>query len=369
MLCFILFLTSTFAFNCLNEVGKPVDSWVILKKPQGTVYFYYDSTERIFQQSPYFLNDSSSGALAHTVKQLWQEEANYVIYNDQVPAKQVPAKQVPAKQVPAKQVPAEQVPAKQVPAKQVPAEQVPAKQVPAKQVPAKQVPAKQVPADLNASKFGHTKGLFAFSSIISSKGFWITHSLPLFPIGPLVRKVYSGIGSNAYTYAQHLLCLSLNTPTINDLSKAFQLNRPQIYESKLSAINDHSYTAIRDLIDGVYSKEKRCDIVPLQTIKGLPFTIYAKTAEWNDDLYSGCVTPNQSDSLWVESWIRGSAEGPSCPESNYDTLDIKTLDFTPFASAWSETQDHSKWAIIYYTLSSKRQLERRTIVFYSFADV
>ena len=85
MFCFILFLTTTFAFQCINDVGKPVDSWIILKKPKGTTYFFYDSLEKDFKTSPYSLNDSSSGALAHTSKQLWHQEANYVIYNDQVP--------------------------------------------------------------------------------------------------------------------------------------------------------------------------------------------------------------------------------------------------------------------------------------------
>ena len=299
MLCFILFLTSTFAFDCLNEIGRPVDSWVILKKPQGTTYFYYDTLEKDFKTSPYSLNESSNGALAKTVQQLWQEDINkdnsYVIYNDQVPNK----------------------------------EQI----------------TFSSQADLNGAVFGHTKGLFAFSE--KDKGFWLTHSIPLWPIGPTDSPDYLGLGKNAWTYAQHLFCISLTAPMINDLSATLQLNRPQIYDSQLSKANEQKYVYIKELIEGKYSKEPECVVRPFTSqAGGLSFKVYAKTGAWNNDLYAGCVTPEQDDTLWVESWIRGSAEGPFCPLSKHDTLDIKSLDFAlGEGSAWRESQDHSKWAI------------------------
>ena len=73
------------AFECINEVGKTVDSWLIIKKPKGTEYFYYDSYDKLFNTSPISLNDTLSGALTYTIKQLWSSTTNYVIYNDQIP--------------------------------------------------------------------------------------------------------------------------------------------------------------------------------------------------------------------------------------------------------------------------------------------
>jgi len=305
MFCFILFLTSTFAFDCLNDQGKPVDSWIALKQPKGTVYFYYDSFEKNFYTSPYSLNDSSGGALTHTVQQLWNKnnkQVNYVLYNDQVPKGQMPKGQVPI----------------------------------------------EYNTGENESllgQFGHTKGLFAFNDNSGYNGFLLTHSIPLYPVGPQSSQEYLGLGSNAWTYAQNALCLSVSATTLNDLALVFQLNRPQIYESYLSPDSSTTYAHIRDLIDGQYSMEKMCLVKPLETRGKMPFIVYSKTGEWNNDLYSGCVAPSQADSLWVESWIRGSAEGPNCPLDNYDTLDIKSLDFAPLEGHWLETQDHSKWAI------------------------
>ena len=58
------------AFECISDSGKPADSWLIIKKPKGTEYFYYDSYDKLFNTSPISLNDTLSGALTYTIKQL-----------------------------------------------------------------------------------------------------------------------------------------------------------------------------------------------------------------------------------------------------------------------------------------------------------
>ena len=142
---------------------------------------------------------------------------------------------------------------------------------------------------------------------------------------------------------------------LNDLAKLFLLNRPQIYDSQLLHDDTDYIKPIKQLVDGKYSTLKQCESSQLETSGGHPFKVYAKTAEWNNDLYAGCVTPQEQDTLLVESWIRGKAEGPVCPISDYNTLDIHYLSFvvgsgidsrsSGIDSRWSETQDHSKWAI------------------------
>jgi deoxyribonuclease-2 len=247
------------------------------------------------------LNDSSAGALTHTTKQLWHSHANYVIYNDQVPPLLLNLSNTDYDE--------------------------------------------DNMTYNNGATFGHTKGFFAFNTQ-TNNGFWITHSIPLFPIGPANSDIYTGLGSNAKTYAQHMLCLSMTAFTLNELAGAFMLNRPQIYDYKLTV---DAYTLLTQLVNGKFSTEKRCDKTMLTTRAELSLTVYSKTAQWNDDLYSGCVAPYEKDTIWVESWIRGSAEGPTCPDTNYDTLDINYLDFSSAVedkdAKWSETQDHSKWLV------------------------
>jgi deoxyribonuclease-2 len=286
LLLLLLLPNTSYALDCISDQGKPVDSWLLIKTPQGTTYFYYDSYNKIFDISPYSLNDTSRGALAYTTKQLWQSDANYVLYNDQSPKGNM---------------------------------------------------------DLNSTTaFGHTKGFFAFDE--KGNGFWLTHSIPLFPLGPSKTSEYLALGRNAGIYAQHLLCLSVNAKTLNDLASKFLLNKPNIYDVVIKTTNYHN---INQLVSGKYSTEKLCESSPFFTQSGMEFIVYSKTAQWNNELWAECVTPQQKDTLLVESWIRGSAEGPICPSTDYDTLDIKYLDFlsNKYSYSWPETKDHSKWAI------------------------
>jgi deoxyribonuclease-2 len=294
----------------MNEHGHSVDSWIAIKKPQGNTYFYYDSDKKIFDISPYSLNDTSNGALTHTIKQLWNinSDISYVIYNDQVPKIYNIITNITNN---------------------------------IKNNIRNNIKSNNINSSttFGSTTFGHTKGFFAFDK--HQNGFWITHSIPLFPIGPKNTDKYLGLGGNAWTYGQNILCLSVDASIINELANKFLLNKPQIYDAYL---NTKKYEYINDLVDGKYSTQKLCESSILSTKAGMDFKIFSKTAEWNDDLYSGCVTPSEKDTLWVESWIRGSAEGPICPITDYDTLDITYLDFG-INSSWPETKDHSKWAI------------------------
>ena len=190
LLLLLLLSTTAVAFDCLNDRGKPVDSWLAIKNPQGTTYFYYDAQEKHFNISPHSLNDTLNGALAYTAKQLWHPNANYILYNDQPPKYK------------------------------------------------DNTTYNTYANTANANAFGHTKGFFAFDK--EGNGFWLTHSIPLFPLGPSKTNEYLGLGSNAVTYAQHLLCLSVNTETLNALAYLFLLNKPNIYDSVIETTKYHN---------------------------------------------------------------------------------------------------------------------------------
>jgi deoxyribonuclease-2 len=269
--------------SCLNEKGAAVDLWAAIKQPTGTGYLYYEPGQSL-SVSPYSMNDTDNGALAWTTQQLWSSEADtYVIFNDEPPE-----------------------------------------------------------SSYYNFSYGHTKGYFAVADDLT--GFYITHSIPMFPKGPSQSKSYTGLGGNAYTYAQNVLCLSVNASTLDALSYKFQLNRPQIYDSKVSNNIEIHYKNISNLANGKYATAAICADQDLATVGGVGFTIFAKSTQWGKDLYDSCVAERLSSDLWVESWIRGSAEGPDCPASGFQTLDVESVDFGSGYS-WSETQDHSKWAV------------------------
>jgi deoxyribonuclease II len=279
------FLGLADSFSCLNEYGQSVDWWLSIKTPAGTTYSYYDPVISSFGLSKHSLNDTTVGSLAYTLQQIWKEKpAAYVVYNDEVPGE-----------------------------------------------------------SSYSYTYGHTKGLFAFGS--NGEGFWLPHSVPGFPVAPGNVSEYQGLPGSAYTYAQNFLCLSVSAETLDSIAYKFLLNRPHIYDflfpDPLSAL----YPNISKLVSGDYSDAAICGDSTLETSGGQPFQIFAKSKAWNQDLWSACVAPALKSDVWVESWIRGSAEGPACPTNGYNTLDVKGLDFGFANGSWSETQDHSKWGL------------------------
>jgi deoxyribonuclease-2 len=118
------------------------------------------------------------------------------------------------------------------------------------------------------------------------------------------------------------------------------LTIPDIYDSRTSS---GTPAALAALAAGRVSKQPFCNSTSIQTIGGTAVTHFAKSTAWNNELYSACIAPGLQQSLFAETWIRGSAVGPSC-SGNFHVNDVKTLDL-PFNDSFKETQDHSKWAV------------------------
>ena len=63
--------------------GSPVDWYAMLKHSGDTSYFYADANSPTFALSSGDLNSKTSGAVAKTI--IGALEANYAMYNDEVP--------------------------------------------------------------------------------------------------------------------------------------------------------------------------------------------------------------------------------------------------------------------------------------------
>ncbi len=292
------------SIQCLNEQGQPTDYWAIFKLPQGSTYYYYDQKTGLVL-STYSLNDTTQGALTHTMQQLWNIPSNYILYNDEYIGQE----------------------------------------------------------EYNYT-VGHSKGVWAWDRGSSSQatgptddvinddipvevtaketGIFIQHSLPNFPTGgPRTSTSYEGIPSNTWTYGQHLFCTSAN---INTVVEAWMYVLPQIYEYSINLTA--TTVSINNIIEGSYNSTATC----IQIAAAQQQRLFAKTAAWNADLYAACLAPALQQPLTVESWQHGTLEGPVCqPAVPYNTVDVQTVDFG-YASGTTPTQfsiddDHSKWAV------------------------
>jgi deoxyribonuclease-2 len=267
---FFTFISTLAQLTCRNELGAAVNSWFILKQPAGTQYLYYEPGQNL-SSSPYSLNDTAKGALTYTLQQLWTSNMSYALFNDE-------------------------------------------------------------PATVGENAtvaFGHTKGIWAWSD---SDAFLLTHSIPLFPIGPIASPTYSGLGANARIYAQTMACFSLPIEELAALAGIATLNVPHIYERRVLG----GPSALVAFANGTRRADAIC-----ATVIGPQFVYFAKSAQWNNELYSACIAPALSTSLLAETWIRGGATGPACGE--YGVLDVEALAFGNVS--FRESQDHSKWAV------------------------
>jgi deoxyribonuclease-2 len=129
------------------------------------------------------------------------------------------------------------------------------------------------------------------------------------------------------------------------MSYRLQLTIPSIYESVITNTVATQAPNISALVKGKTSSAAICANHTLTTLAGKAFSFYTKSATWNKDLWYSCIAPSLKKDLFVESWIRGSAIGPSCSGS-YQVNDVQAVDFPEDATfSWSEYNDHSKWAV------------------------
>jgi deoxyribonuclease-2 len=164
--------------------------------------------------------------------------------------------------------------------------------------------------------------------------------VPEFPQGPSQSKKYVGLGSNAWEYGQHASCFQTSVSELVRIAGTAELIVQGVYDSRVSA---ETPPALSALAGGAVRTDATCDSVSFETAGGRNITFFAKSTQWNNELYAECVAPALQTSLSVESWIRGSAEGPACGGAQ-TVLDVQGVSY-PGGMAFDEYNDHSKWAV------------------------
>jgi deoxyribonuclease-2 len=277
----VLFATQTNGFpHCISDSGDSVDVWAAFKSPKGTNYDFWDINMPL-AGSWHSMNSTTVGALGSTLQQLWTEPSiEYILWNDSPPGST---------------------------------------------------------ADYNFT-VGHSKGVWAWNTG-TGEAIILQHSVPLFPLGPGQVSQYMGLGSNAWMYGQHAVCFQTSLRALTRLATYAQLIVPGIYDSRTSPVTP---APLSGLVGGEYSTEPICDPVSFLTLGDRNVTYFSKSTQWNNELYAECLAPRLQTSLAVESWIRGSAEGPFCgTEKVYDVVSVSY----PSGHTFTEYDDHSKWCV------------------------
>jgi len=193
-----------------------------------------------------------------------------------------------------------------------------------------------------SSDYAHSKGVVAWDS---NQGYWLVHSIPQFP--PPATSTYA-MPSNSYVYGQSFICLTLAASSMDSVGQALQINRPYPFSQNLPSSLQSVSSNLASFLGGTYVTAATATTISIQTAAGTPYTIAAKNRQWNSDLYSKFLAPTLQTSLYCETWMNGPASDklPTlCAGSQpYSIMNIDTIQITTGIS-WSETDDHSKWAI------------------------
>lgn len=281
IMCSCISYNCVTGLSCLDRQGKPVDRWVAFKYPAGVSYAYWDSNTGSIVPQQDSLNDTTEGALALTMNQLWSDGGiGYALYNDEIPS-----------------------------------------------------------TETYNFTVGHSKGVWMWDTRGSQGGesVFIQHSVPKFPTGPAGAPFgYQGLPPNAWDYGQHLGCLSMSFADLESIVASYNHVLPQIYESR------GSFPSLDVLLNGGYNGDPVCQHFKLISTAVIVFT---KTAAWNQDLYNACIAPTFDQGFAVESWLRGDSPlGPSC-ETNTVVDVQSVLMGGAAGDAYNSYDDHSKWAI------------------------
>ncbi len=167
LLLIAISIDSTLGLSCKDESNLDVPTWTIMKLPQGTNYYYYD-TNTGYNFSQHSLNNTSTGSMTYTMNQLWEPNMQYIIYNDESPH--------------------------------------------------------QVEYNFSVA---HSKGVIMWDN---TNAIIITHSIPKFPQGPTLTGEYTGLMENAWDYGQAAACFQVSLSALPDiLNQVYEMN-PLIYE-------------------------------------------------------------------------------------------------------------------------------------------
>lgn len=200
VLLLITYLQYVSSISCKDESGDNIRTWTIMKLPKGTNYYYYD-TNIGYKYSPHSLNDTSMGALAHTIKQLWNDNTNYIIYNDEPPN-----------------------------------------------------------SEMYNFSVAHSKGIWIWNN---NSAILITHSIPKFPQGPKEISYYNGLLSNAWEYGQNIVCLTISIENIKSTIQLIQKTIPLIYDMKVYNNNNMNNINYKNLSDVINCKMKIIDNITI----------------------------------------------------------------------------------------------------------
>ena len=195
------------------------------------------------------------------------------------------------------------------------------------------------PSQASSTK-AHAKGSLVYDS---TSGAFLLHSLPRFPTRTSENVILEELPSNAGSYGQNFLCISIDKDTAEEIAKLLNCINVSINKSvDTDKVNTSPNYWIKKLISN--RMDSSCEIENINKIKslsGVEFTFFGKNYKKKVIPYDTTMRLTYNDHFYVRTWSKPSL-APSLNDT-YHLVNVLEVKFDEYN--YGVTKEHAKWGI------------------------
>ena len=191
-----------------------------------------------------------------------------------------------------------------------------------------------------SSSRAHAKGSLVYDK---DNGAFLLHSLPRFPTRTSTNEILTELPSNAGSYGQHFLCITVSKTTSEKIAELLNYinvsNNASVKQDNVNSSANKWITAlINNKFDSSYPKELQTTI---KSKAGVDFNFISKNYLNNIIPYDTTVRSIYLDDFYVRTWTKPSLAPAICEK--YSLFNVENVQFGEYG--YAKGNEHSKWAI------------------------
>ena len=197
------------------------------------------------------------------------------------------------------------------------------------------------PSEYATNTKAHAKGTLIYDA---NSGTFLLHSLPRFPTRTSDNQILTELPSNAGSYGQNFLCITITKSTAESIVKMLDCINVNVNKA-VDSDRVNSYSPNEWVLNLINNKmDASCSLQHTREITskdGVVFTFFGKNYRNKIIPYDTTLRQTFNDNFYVRTWSI-----PSLAPAQYDTYNLVNVLEVKFGSySYSKTKEHAKWAI------------------------